>query len=887
MSCSMARRVLILLCGAGAGLCPLLSYALGLGDLEVESRLNQPLRARIEVAGVSDDEWRRLGAHLSWQQSTADGLSRPGLLESVTFKNVEDENHRRFIEVKSAEPFTEPLFDLSIAVTGIDADVTRNYTVFLDPPGPNDDLPGTRGPMLASQTAAPAHPGAGLVTRRSAATAGVASRGAASVRAESATGAVSTRREPGRMVHPPRQRAMAARASFGDASAPPPASAVSGSATALAPASTASGGAAAMTAASAASGLAGRAPARVAADSISSGSYTVTKADTLGKIARRFGGATAASRNHFMDWVFQHNPAAFYGDMNRLRAGARLALPESAATAGARTAAAEANVVSDSPPGAGARAKSSTAVAGAQSTDGPAETPAQKAQLQGELASLEQELTALQRMVAQQDAQIAALKQQIAAREEAERTEQQRVAPTSQARAPDDQAAAAAAAAKSTAALAHADQNATSPFQEEAGRAIVDSDEPRTHAASPGAQTQSPAFESQSPAPAPAESHAPSSGQTSDNPGASRPGIAGLWARYRVKSSVYYRVAGIVSLGALMVLLLFYIRRRMEEANPDVELRYPIGPTFERSTEAPGARASVAQALPVVRSSGSGSAAAKLSAALKRREPDDTSDTESVSGHAEALEEPRTGLDTWRAQTALLEQDMLSETDVLPFVLDTQNQMKAVDEDLLSPSELTHESREFVSDGDFARELREEDFADTATSIPTEQLPGMAAEDLAELAAREQAELEQAARDMRAATGKGASAPDRVANDAGSKDMTANDATARMVAQPDGARDDALLENVSELPPERSATHQDIVKALESSLDYQPDRVDIQLKLLEIYHHEALGNRENFHTMLRKLSDRKNLSPAQRLHVEMLQRTLQDGDSSFVAEEEM
>ena len=89
------------------------------------------------------------------------------------------------------------------------------------------------------------------------------------------------------------------------------------------------------------------------------------------------------------------------------------------------------------------------------------------------------------------------------------------------------------------------------------------------------------------------------------------------------------------------------------------------------------------------------------------------------------------------------------------------------------------------------------------------------------------------------------------------------------------------------MPLERSATNQDIVKALESSLDYNPDRVDIQLKLLEIYHHEAMGNRENFHTMLRKLSDRHNLSPAQRLHLEMLQRTLHDGDSSFVAEEEM
>ena len=112
---------------------------------------------------------------------------------------------------------------------------------------------------------------------------------------------------------------------------------------------------------------------------------------------------------------------------------------------------------------------------------------------------------------------------------------------------------------------------------------------------------------------------------------------------------------------------------------------------------------------------------------------------------------------------------------------------------------------------------------------------------------------------------------------------------ARRASKDKGARPpaDTVAENTSELPTERSATNTEIVKALETSLDYQPDRVDIQLKLLEIYHHEALDNRENFHSMLRKLADLKNLSPAQRLHVEMLQRTLQDGDSSFVAEEEM
>src|SRR5581483_217649 len=389
MNCSMARRVLILLWGAGAGLYPLSSLALGLGELQVESRLNQPLRARIEVSDVSDEEWRLLRAHLSSQTSQADGLSRPGLLESVTFKSVEDENHRRFIELRSVEAFTEPLFDLSVDVSGASLRVTRNYTVFLDPPGPDDDLPGLRGPALVSQPAAgrasaqsetPAHAGASVVTPEQS--------------------------EPRRRAHAARKRA--ADAAAGGTAAPALSTGAGGS-----PTPTGSAASASARGSSASAGASGAAApsARVAQSNASNASYTVSKSDTLGRIARRFAGPTAASRNQFMDWVFQHNPAAFYGGMNRLRAGARLVLPGTLAAGG----------------------------------------EAAKSQLQGELTNLQQELTGLQKMIAQQDAQIASLKQQLVARQEEQHVAQEGRAPVATTIQPD--------AARSTAALAHADQD--------------------------------------------------------------------------------------------------------------------------------------------------------------------------------------------------------------------------------------------------------------------------------------------------------------------------------------------------------------------------------------------------------------------------------------------
>ena len=295
---------------------------------------------------------------------------------------------------------------------------------------------------------------------------------------------------------------------------------------------------------------------------------------------------------------------------------------------------------------------------------------------------------------------------------------------------------------------------------------------------------------------------------------------------------MYYWIAGILVLAGLLAYLVAYIRRRMEEANPRVHLRYEIGPAYQPPPEPAEPRPPLTETMPMIRPPGSGGAAAKLSAARQRLKPEDEADEELE----EVPDEPQSGLDTWRTQTALLEQDILSETDVLPFVLDTHNQLKALDEELLDPSELGQESRKIASGA------TTENLPEMFNAPPTERLPRMAAEEVAEQAAKEQSAKEHS---------------------------------------------DTVVENTSDLSAERSTNNKEIVQALETSLDYQPERVDIQLKLLEIYHHEALDNRENFHTMLRKLSDLKNLSPAQRVHVEMLQRTLHDGDSSFVTEEEI
>jgi len=140
---SSTKRLFIQLSVASASLYPMLAGALGLSDFQLESRLNEPLRARIEVVDVSDEEWRRIHTHLNWQASPEMAFVRPEVLDSVTLRAIEDQSHRHYIEVRSRAVVTEPLFDLPIEVAVSSARVTRNYSILLDPPAPGDDAPQT------------------------------------------------------------------------------------------------------------------------------------------------------------------------------------------------------------------------------------------------------------------------------------------------------------------------------------------------------------------------------------------------------------------------------------------------------------------------------------------------------------------------------------------------------------------------------------------------------------------------------------------------------------------------------------------------------------------------------------------------------------------------
>lgn len=111
--------------------------ALGLGDLTLESALNQPLSARIELlqtTGVRMEDIRVQMATASDFERFS--LDRPYYLDSIRF-NIRDagpDNEQPYIELTSVSPIREPYLSFVLDTRWPRGRVLAEYTVLLDPP---------------------------------------------------------------------------------------------------------------------------------------------------------------------------------------------------------------------------------------------------------------------------------------------------------------------------------------------------------------------------------------------------------------------------------------------------------------------------------------------------------------------------------------------------------------------------------------------------------------------------------------------------------------------------------------------------------------------------------------------------------------------------------
>ncbi len=247
-------------------ICPSLARALGLGEIHLNSALNEPLRADIDLVAASPDELTALRASLASREAfTRYGIDRPNFISSFTFKVAKSADGHDVLQVRSTDAIPEPFVTFLVEVNWARGRLMREYTVLLDPP--------TYTPGETPGTAAPV------------------------------TGATST---PGSTAAQPPQ----------SPSQPAP------SMPAAAQGSPASPRRAAMTPpASAPDASVRQGPASGAA------SYRTVSGDTLTKIAQRTRGGGPAQVDQTMLAIYRANPEAFEGNINLLRRGTVLRIP--------------------------------------------------------------------------------------------------------------------------------------------------------------------------------------------------------------------------------------------------------------------------------------------------------------------------------------------------------------------------------------------------------------------------------------------------------------------------------------------------------------------------------------------------------------------------------
>ena len=128
---------------------PLQVFALGLGELQTQSALNQPFVAELQVLRASPAELKELKVSLASDEDYARiGLERLPILNSLRFKLIK-KGSTHYIRISSQQAISEPYLNFLIEVNWSRGRLLREFTVLLDPP----ELLGSGAPELTSPRA--------------------------------------------------------------------------------------------------------------------------------------------------------------------------------------------------------------------------------------------------------------------------------------------------------------------------------------------------------------------------------------------------------------------------------------------------------------------------------------------------------------------------------------------------------------------------------------------------------------------------------------------------------------------------------------------------------------------------------------------------------------
>ena len=130
----MARKLAAVVFLLG-GLHAASALSLGLGGLQLQSFLNEPLNASVELVDMggmhADEVIIRLASRDDFERF---GLDRPYFLSSIKFQVSVQKNGAASIILSSEEPVLEPYLEFILEARWPSGRLLREYTVLLDPP---------------------------------------------------------------------------------------------------------------------------------------------------------------------------------------------------------------------------------------------------------------------------------------------------------------------------------------------------------------------------------------------------------------------------------------------------------------------------------------------------------------------------------------------------------------------------------------------------------------------------------------------------------------------------------------------------------------------------------------------------------------------------------
>ncbi len=138
-------------------LSPSLSWALGLGEIHLNSALNEPLNAEIDLVAAAPDELTALRASLAPREAfTRYGIDRPPFLATLSFKvGKSSRDGRDVLQVRSTDSIPEPFVTFLVEVNWARGRLMREYTVLLDPPVYTPGERAASGAPVSAPTVAP------------------------------------------------------------------------------------------------------------------------------------------------------------------------------------------------------------------------------------------------------------------------------------------------------------------------------------------------------------------------------------------------------------------------------------------------------------------------------------------------------------------------------------------------------------------------------------------------------------------------------------------------------------------------------------------------------------------------------------------------------------